>query len=58
MVVEGKSYLMDSRQLIAGLRNFVAHIDDIVTIDVNLLYASIIQGDGISSVEWALYKWI
>lgn len=57
MVVEGKAYLKDSRQLIAELGNFEIHEDDIlVTINVNSLYTNIIQDDGLSSVEWALYK--
>ncbi|XP_077334619.1 uncharacterized protein LOC143975965 [Lithobates pipiens] len=57
LVVKGKSYLRDSRQLLKELENVkVGEKDLLVTIDVNSLYTNIKQKDGLNAVEWALHK--
>lgn len=57
LVIRGKSYLRDSKQLITELKNLNVKEEDIlVTIDINSLYTNIVQTDGINGAEWALYQ--
>lgn len=57
IVQKGKSYLRDSQQLIQELQGIQAEGNWILaTIDVNSLYTSIVQKDGLAGVEKTLHE--
>lgn len=57
LVVKGKSYLRDRTQLINDLKTITGTDHCLLaTIDVNSLYTSITQKDGLKGVEKALYE--
>lgn len=57
LVQKGKSYLRDSTQLITELQNITGAENCLLaTIDINSLYTSIVQKDGLKGVEKALHE--